>query len=132
MKLPVYYLSICMLIACMWQSCSNEEAATLQTDKTKDLSMHDVLQKYLDAGFKIDSTTIYDGEDSFDTPEEALEFLELYLKEKQKLKDGFDFLKFFNTVPEDESSKKFLKIVQDKGLIEWKLSIRDIKTYPAQ
>lgn len=132
MKLPVYYLSICMLIACMWQSCSNEEAATLQTDKTKDLSMHDVLQKYLDAGFKIDSTAIYDGEDSFDTPEEALEFLELYLKEKQKLKDGFDVLKFFNTVPEDESSKKFLKIVQDKGLIEWKLSIRDIKTYPVQ
>lgn len=132
MKLPIYYLSICMLIACMWQSCSNEEAATLQTDKTKDLSMHDVLQKYLDAGFKIDSTAIYDGEDSFDTPEKALEFLELYLKEKQKLKDGLDVLKFFNTVPEDESSKKFLKIVQDKGLIEWKLSIRDIKTYPVQ
>ena len=61
-----------------------------------------------------------------------MEFLELYLKEKQKLKDGFDVLKFFNTVPEDESSKKFLKIVQDKGLIEWKLSIRDIKTYPVQ
>lgn len=60
MKLPVYYLSICMLIAYMWQSCSNEEAATLQTDKTKDLSMHDVLQKYLDAGFKIDSTATDD------------------------------------------------------------------------
>ena len=118
MKPVVYYLSIFMLIGCIWQSCSNEETVTLQTDKTENLSMQDVLQKYLDAGFKIDPTATDDGEDTFETPEEALEFLELFLKEKKKYEEAYSE----NAVTRTDDDKKIYSLalnpVNSKNLRE--------------
>lgn len=83
MKSLAYYLSVFMLIGCLCQGCSSDDIAVSQSNGVDRVSMQDVLQKFLDAGFQVDSTAV-GGDDTFDSPEEALAFLESYKKEKER------------------------------------------------
>lgn len=83
MKSLAYYLSVFMLIGCLCQGCSGDDITVSQSNGVDRVSMQDVLQKFLDAGFQVDSTAV-GGDDTFDSPEEALAFLESYKKEKER------------------------------------------------
>ncbi len=78
-----FYICLIFVIGCMWQSCRNDDSAMAPEKVRGELTMEDVLQMYLAAGFEIDSTKTPQG-DTFDTPEEALEAL----KELQQSKDA--------------------------------------------
>ena len=70
-----FFICLAFFVGCMWQSCSNDDSIALPEQEREELTMKDVLQIYLDAGFEIDSTATPKG-DTFDTPEEALKALE--------------------------------------------------------
>ena len=69
-----FFICLTFVLGCMWQSCSNDDSITLPEKEREELTMEDVLQMYLDAGFEIDSTATPKG-DTFDTPEDALDAL---------------------------------------------------------
>lgn len=69
-KRIAFYVGLLLTVICLCSSCSEESSIQLPEEQEK-LTMKDVLQMYLDAGFEIDPTATLEGE-SFATPEEAL------------------------------------------------------------
>lgn len=80
----LFYVGLLIVAVCLCSSCSEESSIQLP-EKQKNMTMEDVLQIYLDAGFEIDSTATPKGE-SFATPEEALAALKEW--QEWKIENG--------------------------------------------